>query len=179
MKNTENELITKAIKAIDKNGYQNLSLRKLTQSIGLTTGAFYKHFENKNILYAKVTSEISKEFIDHAKIDNNLPAQEQILQIADYFVKQIKIHPNIMNFLFFNEEAVSALTKDSASYPFLKKIRTLIEQLNLKSGVSKQDFFIQIWSFIQGYAFLIKNGVIDYNPALVQTTLKQLINGES
>ncbi|QGV04137.1 TetR/AcrR family transcriptional regulator [Lactobacillus acetotolerans] len=178
MKNTENKLIIKAIKAIDKNGYQNLSLRKLTQSIGLTTGAFYKHFENKTILFQKVTSEISKEFINHAKIDDSLPAQEQILQIADYFVKQIKIHPNIMNFLFFNEEAVSALTKDSASYPFLKKIRTLIEQLNLKSSVSKQDFFIQIWSFIQGYAFLIKNGVTDYDPALVRTTLKQMMKKE-
>src|SRR5699024_12402343 len=42
---------------IDKYGYEDLSLRRLTGTLGLTTGAFYKHFKNKNDLYEKVRSE--------------------------------------------------------------------------------------------------------------------------
>uniref|UniRef100_UPI00263231EE TetR/AcrR family transcriptional regulator n=1 Tax=uncultured Lactobacillus sp. TaxID=153152 RepID=UPI00263231EE len=47
---TEQDLIEKTVNVIDQNGYQDLSLRKLTKMIGLTTGAFYKHFESKDDL---------------------------------------------------------------------------------------------------------------------------------
>jgi len=39
--NTEQKLIQRTIKLINQQGYQDLSLRKLTQAIGLTTGAFF------------------------------------------------------------------------------------------------------------------------------------------
>lgn len=38
--NTQDKLVGKTITVIDKYGYQNLSLRKLTATLGLTTGAF-------------------------------------------------------------------------------------------------------------------------------------------
>ncbi|MDF7639344.1 TetR/AcrR family transcriptional regulator [Lactobacillus sp. ESL0791] len=177
MENTETELITKTINVIDKQGYQNLSLRKLTSSLGLTTGAFYKHFASKEDLYQKVTSQLSQEFIAQVNLTAPKPAN-QILQIADYFVQQVELHPNIMNFLFFNEAAVAALNSEVSAYPFLAKIRALIADLDVKSGTSKQDFFIQIWSFIQGYAFLIQNGVTHYDKTLVKTTLQELLGGE-
>ncbi|MDE6546272.1 MAG: TetR/AcrR family transcriptional regulator, partial [Lactobacillus sp.] len=37
----EEKIINQTIHLIDTNGYQNLSLRKLTKELGLTTGAFY------------------------------------------------------------------------------------------------------------------------------------------
>ena len=37
---TEEKIINQTIHLIDTNGYQNLSLRKLTKELGLTTGAF-------------------------------------------------------------------------------------------------------------------------------------------
>ena len=52
--NTQDKLVGKTITVIDKYGYQNLSLRKLTATLGLTTGAFYKHFKSKDALYEKV-----------------------------------------------------------------------------------------------------------------------------
>ena len=61
--NTQDKLVGKTITVIDKYGYQNLSLRKLTATLGLTTGAFYKHFKSKDALYEKVAIEL-------ASIDN-------------------------------------------------------------------------------------------------------------
>ncbi|NRO11202.1 hypothetical protein [Lactobacillus helveticus] len=40
--NTEEKIIKETISLIDHQGYQSLSLRKLTNSLGLTTGAFFK-----------------------------------------------------------------------------------------------------------------------------------------
>ena len=51
---TEEKIINQTVHLIDTNGYQNLSLRKLTKELGLTTGAFYRHFKDKNELFQKV-----------------------------------------------------------------------------------------------------------------------------
>lgn len=59
MKHTEDQLILRTTQVIDKNGYRNLSLRK-----HLTTGAFYKHFKDKDNLFKAVAQELSREFIE-------------------------------------------------------------------------------------------------------------------
>jgi hypothetical protein len=37
------------------------------------------------------------------------------------------------------------------------------------------DFFTQVWSFILGYALLIKNGAAVYDRALLTRTLDQML----
>jgi AcrR family transcriptional regulator len=174
MTQTEEQLIERAIQVIDQIGYQNLSLRQLTGALGLTTGAFYKHFRSKDELFQKITVQLSQEFAERIVLNDNL-AENQLLQVADYFVDQMQTHPKTMEFLFFNDQAVDTLKKADQDYPFLSKIKQLVHVINLNSNLSDQDFFIQIWSFIQGYSLLIKNGATTYNPALVKRTLIQMM----
>ena len=176
MKHTKDQLILRAIQVIDKNGYQNLSLRKLTAALNLTTGAFYKHFKDKDDLFKAVAQELSQEFIEAIDFNSSSPT-EQLLQIADYFVNQMQKHPNKMEFLFFNDQSIIALKQKDLTYPFLHKLLQLIEQINTNSNMNSQDFFIQIWSFIQGYTFLIKNKVTAYQPDLVRKTLTEIMKG--
>ncbi|WEV38973.1 TetR/AcrR family transcriptional regulator [Lactobacillus sp. ESL0680] len=176
MKETEKQLVEKAIKVIDQEGFQNLSLRKLTAAIGLTTGAFYKHFNSKDDLFKQATIRLSQEFIAQIDFHSDVP-EKQLLQIADYFIKQVQEHPNTMDFLFFNNNATLAFKNNDHEFPFLTKMLQLTDQITQNSNITSHDFFIQIWSFIQGYSLLIKNGITDYNKQLVQTTLTQLIKG--
>lgn len=176
MKHTKDQLILRAIQVIDKDGYQNLSLRKLTGALNLTTGAFYKHFKDKDDLFKAVTRELSKKFIEAIDFNSSSPT-EQLLQITDYFVNQMKKHPNKMEFLFFNDQSIIALKQKNLTYPFLHKLIQLIDQINTNSNVNNQDFFIQIWSFIQGYTFLIKNKITTYQPDLVRKTLTEIMKG--
>ena len=171
MKHTEDQLILRTTQVIDKNGYRNLSLRK-----HLTTGAFYKHFKDKDNLFKAVAQELSQEFIEAIDFNSSSPT-EQLLQIADYFVNQIQKHPNKMEFLFFNDQSIIALKQKDLTYPFLHKLLQLIEQINTNSNMNSQDFFIQIWSFIQGYTFLIKNKVTTYQPDLVRKTFTEKMKG--
>lgn len=177
MNQTQQQLIQRAIQIIDEQGYQNLSLRKLTGSLGLTTGAFYKHFNDKDDLFKAVIKDLSTEFVEAISFSSSSPTA-QLLQIADYFVKEMQMHPNKMEFLFFNEQSIADLKQKDLSYPFLDKLLQLIDEINIHSNLTKQDFFIQIWSFIQGYSFLIKNNVTAYRPELVNTTLTQMLKGE-
>ncbi|WEV37336.1 TetR/AcrR family transcriptional regulator [Lactobacillus sp. ESL0677] len=177
MKKTEEQLVERAIQVIDQEGFQNLSLRKLTAALGLTTGAFYKHFTSKNDLFNQATIKLSQDFIAQIDFHNDKP-EAQLLQIADYFVNQVQEHPNTMEFLFFNENATAAFKNTANEFPFLVKMRQLTDQITQNNSTTSDDFFIQIWSFIQGYALLIKNGITNYNKQLVQLTLIQMIKGD-
>ena len=52
----------------------------------------------------------------------------------------------------------------------------LVHQIN-SGGITDQQFFTQIWAFIQGYSLLIINGVAEYEPILVEKTLNEMIGG--
>ena len=51
---TRDRMIEKASQLIREYGYQNIPLRKLASLLGVTTGAFYKAFKNKEDLYYQV-----------------------------------------------------------------------------------------------------------------------------
>lgn len=173
-KNTEENLIQKTVNVIDKNGYQDLSLRKLTKMIGLTTGAFYKHFTSKEDLFNIVTVELSEQFINSLHLDPNTPAIDQLEVIANHFIGQTATHPNIMDFLFFNSNtSFMNQNVELNDFPLVKTIALLSREANT-GKVSDQEFFIQVWSFIQGYAQLVKNGITEYDPKLMRKTLISL-----
>ena len=58
---------------------------------------------------------------------------------------------------------------DISGYELIKKL----------SSTDNQDtLFIQIWSFIQGYVYLINNSITQYDDILVKHTLHQLLGGK-
>lgn len=175
---TEEKIIDQTINLIELNGYQNLSLRKLTKNLGLTTGAFYKHFKSKDELFQKVVMKLSKDFIEHVPLNETSSSRQQLLTIAKYICQSTTKHPHEMDFLFYQFSPIK-LYPDAVQYPFLNKIKTLIANLNSSSIIIDQDLFIQLWSFIQGYALLIKNGITCYDEQLVENTLNQFLRGEN
>ena len=44
-----------------KNGYERTNLRELCKGAGITTGAFYRHFEDKEALFAALVDRPSKD----------------------------------------------------------------------------------------------------------------------
>ncbi len=175
--NTENKIIQETISLIDHQGYQSLSLRKLTKSLGLTTGAFYKHFSSKEDLFRQTAQQLSQEFVDSLTVDNKISSETQLLQIADKLYTEFRIHPQRMDFLFFNPAIKYAYSEeDSHQFQLLDKVKGLIKDLSLDSD--QNNLFIQVWSFIQGYTYLINNGITKYDANLVKNTLHRLLDGD-
>lgn len=54
-------------------------------------------------------------------------------------------------------------------------MKVLVNELNPKKNVSNQELFIQIWSFIQGYAALVNNKIVEYDEDLVKRTLDEFL----
>lgn len=172
---TESKLIQRTIKLINQQGYQDLSLRKLTQAIGLTTGAFYKHFKSKDELLKKASKQLSSNFIARLPLRQGQSAKEQLLIIAKYFCVEFVRQPKAMDFLFFSPIVSQAYQAKTSDYPFLNKVKKLITKIKSSNKLSNQQLFLQVWSFIQGYAYLIKNHITNYDAFLVEQTLNKFL----
>ena len=63
----EEKIIKATINFIRTNGYQTVSLRKISQAAGVTTGAFYKRFKNKDVLFYRTAMILSQQFVTKTK----------------------------------------------------------------------------------------------------------------
>lgn len=173
----EEKIIKATINFIRTNGYQTVSLRKISQAAGVTTGAFYKRFKNKDVLFYRTAMILSQQFLTKLSINSELSAFDQILQIAQQFCKEFQEQPQVMDFLFFNPTIIQAYQAANNDFNFLKEVKHLAQQVN-PGILNDQQFFEQLWSFIQGYSLLIKNGVTTYDPQVVKVTLSQMVGGK-
>ena len=172
---TEELLIAGAIAYISKYGYQNLSVRKFTKEINMTTGAFYKHFKDKQELYNTILKILARNFIEKLPDMSNKSSLDQLIELSQYFVSQAEKNPNIITFILFTESNASYVFGSNIDGCTLRaKFLELTKELN-HSQLSDEDFFLQIWSFIQGYLLLVKNGLAKYDAKLVEHTILQLV----
>lgn len=175
LNSTEEKIIAKAISLIQNNDYTTLSLRKIAKMLGMTTGAFYKHFKDKDDLFYRMSIELSRDLAKQLSFDDTDKTTpfEKLVKISEQFCLRFETQPHLMTFLFFNPSLREITYTENNPFDFLNLIKNLISQVN-HSNTTDSDFFIQIWSFIQGYSLLIKNKMTRYDAELIKITLTRL-----
>lgn len=170
---TEQKIIDVTIGMIQQSGYQDISLRKVAISAGLTTGAIYTHFKNKEALFYKTSLQIHDSIKDRFDLDGSQSAFQRLDQVAQTLCQLFQTEPRVMEFIYFNPILVKAYQSHATDFPFIKLTRSLSDQAN-PGTLSDEQFFHQTWSFIQGYGLLIKDGLAKYDANLVSVTIQQL-----
>lgn len=179
---TKADIIALTIREIKENGAASISLRKLLAKLHLTTGSFYKHFDNKDDLFRTVTAILSERISQLTRQATNGNTQKtpliRLVDLGEFIIMQFQQQPNLMTFLFFNH-SIQKLYRNGAidQFPLLIDTRKLIEIIinTYPTNDSEDTLFIKVWAFIQGYAILIQSGVVQYNRNLLLTTAKQMI----
>lgn len=176
MASTKDKIVQATIEWIKTNGYESLSMRKLAAQIGMTTGALYKYFQNKETLFYQVSIKLSQRVAEKLTTDPSAPAEDQLLALADGLCRLSQRQPRMVNFLFFNPSLRNFYQDANHDFQLYNQVMGLVQQVN-QGGITDQQFFIQIWAFIQGYTLLILNGVVKYDQSLVARTLEEMIGG--
>lgn len=180
---TERRILDAAAACIATRGYRELSLRGLAKQLGLTTGAFYRHFANKDALLRAVSETISRRLTDEigqevGTLGVNDP-HEILMTIGLHLLERFNHEPRIMDFLFFNPSVVGIYRQPESgedSFPLLALTRTTLDRIVTDDHLelSVDELFIQVWSFIQGYGILIGNGAAALDENLIRRTLRTL-----
>lgn len=176
MDNTQDKIIQATLEWIQKDDYKKLSMRKLAVKIRMTTGAIYKYFQNKNELFYQVSIVLSRQISEELTIDSKISPKNNLLSLAESFFVLIQKQPKLINFLFFNPSLDEFYQNINHDFEFYDLVMGLVHQVN-QGGITDQQFFTQIWSFIHGYSLLILKKVVDYDPNLVELTLDEMIGG--
>jgi AcrR family transcriptional regulator len=71
-KNTKEKIFDAAIDLFSQNGYERTSVREIASAIGLTEGAFYKHYTNKESILDDVFSYAEKLVFTPLPIEQTL-----------------------------------------------------------------------------------------------------------
>jgi AcrR family transcriptional regulator len=95
---TEAGIYDAALRLIDAEGVEALSMRKLAAELGANPMSLYHHVPNKAALLHGVAGVVSAQFRTVAEED--LPWQERIRQLAKDFRALAHRHPNLMAYSF-------------------------------------------------------------------------------
>lgn len=178
---TDQRILTASIQIIRDKGEEAISLRHLASTVGVTTGAFYKHYANKEQLFLAMTKELSHQISEQARtaLTTVTRPEKKLLSLADILLVQFQTQPNLMNFLFFNPTAQRDFMQSKTNFELLDMTTGLIDEIlkERHSDIDPQNLFIQIWSFIQGYGLLIRNKIVTYDKKLVSITLDNYLGG--
>ncbi|MBA1434778.1 TetR/AcrR family transcriptional regulator [Bombilactobacillus bombi] len=177
--NTKTKIIDLTIQEISQKSWQSFSLRPLLRQLGLTTGAFYKHFKDKDDLFKIVSKQLSHDIYQniYTKIKTAPNSQEALLQLGWSLLTYFQEQPEVMDFLFFNPSVnylYQSNTTEANDFELYNLTQQIIVQLVFNPH-ERDEFFIKIWSFIQGYGFLIKNKIVLPDRNLLKSTLKQFL----
>lgn len=184
---TKMRLIKTTLEEIRKKGYQNVSIREIAKKNQLTAAAVYKHFGSKDDLMLEVLAKTSQKFETY--ITNYLAEKQtkdsyqMVILLGEANIRWNEEEALLAEFLFFSPVATRVLQQyiDDQNSPFLglnhnyQVIANFVQENQLE--IDAQTMFIQLWSFIQGYATLVKNHICPYERKFIEETLDALIRG--
>jgi AcrR family transcriptional regulator len=100
IKSTEQKILEAALDLFFKKGYNATSINEITESVGLTKGALYSHFKNKEELLHRLFQEYKNNFLD-----------ELICSVNEYEGSAVdKLHHAITVYARFGEENLNLVT---------------------------------------------------------------------
>ena len=119
--------------------FKSAPLRKIVAEAGVTTGAFYGYFANKEELFYALTDETAKGFTEIlnsvAEDMNKFPPEEKLFRMCSAYIKRI---PEIVDYLLENRDAmrlIIACSQGTKYEDFFGKLQKYNEDNISKSAV--------------------------------------------
>ena len=158
----------------------------MAQRCGVTHGAPYKHFENKDVYLQVVLEHLSEIFLKYLTkgVDSSLDVRGQLVLMGCNFVAFAQKETNSFEALFikfpFN---YMELTRDSISVnahlPGFEHFKSVVLKLqsNMNISGSEAEILVHIWSFITGLAVLVRSPIGDnFNSNTIEETVSTMLD---
>lgn len=99
---THRHIVEIAYQLFIEKGYHATSMRDISQQVGLTVGAIYNHFPNKEELWKEVffTKHPYREIFNHIKTAPGSSIAEIVRFAANAIIQELGLHPDLLNLMF-------------------------------------------------------------------------------
>jgi AcrR family transcriptional regulator len=178
---SERRLLSETVKAIERHGYTNISLRDIASSAGLTTGSLYRHFPDKEDLLVRVGYVVSEDLARRVIPEDGgcTDVFDALLHVGVELLSLTRTNPNLVDFFFYGPLYAKAAKSGYDGIPpvFLSQLRAIVEQASSQyvNAGDSDLLLIQVWSFIQGYSLLVRHGTVSYDEQSLRITLRDFL----
>jgi len=187
--NLKEALIKESLKMVEEDGLSSITLRGLTDRVGTSRTALYRHYSSKEELLKEVI-QAGFDKLDEdifSSLDKELEVKEKIYMLGKAYIDFAIKNPNLYRMIFghelqeHREESCDINEREDA--PGFHKLVDLIINAQENGILKKEDAFMQatvMWSLLHGLSNLLIDGhvhVLDNIDTLYELSFKTLISG--
>lgn len=97
---TEKKILAAAVDVFASKGYAAATVGEIVERSGLSRGAFYLYFENKNDIFKALVQQAVSDCYDIAPASRDLPLKERIRNSTKAHLEQFARHRGVLRCLF-------------------------------------------------------------------------------
>lgn len=168
---TKEEMIEAAFRLARRDGFDTLTARSLAAELGCSTQPIMYRFpdlaELRKLVYRKA-DEYHTAYLLLAK---------DLLDIGLRYVRFAAEEPNLFRLLFQSGHFDGASLTDMLAAP---EVGEIVHAASLELGLTAEDAlptFEALYVAVHGYASLIANNAMEYDPAAIEATLTAIAGG--
>lgn len=185
---TEQRIRRTALRLLEKEGPEAVTMRRVARSIGITPMAIYHHFATREALLRAVVDSEFGEFLDLVgRMPTAGTAEEQIEHALDAYVEYALSRPQIFDYVFSKpREDARRYPEDfrARHSPTLNSLGDIVAKLMEEGALKKDDIWevtLEIWAHAHGYVALYRAGRFSLTPedfkALVHRSMRRVFHG--
>ncbi len=171
-------LVALALERVRKGGAESFSLREAARDAGVTSGAAYKHFADKDELLSAVAAEALVLLAHRSqKATSSLKGKERLHASAMAYIDFAAAEPRLFRLAFSRFGSDGKTEKDGVPSAFAQ-LRLAVNELQPDPGKpSDPDALALAWAVAHGIASLISDGMWKKNDPRVEAALRLSFKG--
>lgn len=169
-KNLRKDIIEKGIELVGKNGVKELSIRKVAAACGVSHGAPYFHFKNKEELLSAMQQHISNEFSDvlEKTLEKYKEEGDLIKQLGLAYIGFFLENPSFFSFLYLQSDFPIDLstTEEHQGFEPYVIFKQALSSVLINSACPKEkfeDIALALFAIVHGIASLATMKNINYS----------------
>src|SRR5215813_13859651 len=185
---TAERIAEEALKILDKEGEDAVSMRRVAQAVGITPMAIYHHFPNRDALLNFVVDREFEKFLEYIQAPPPRGSVEsRLLSSMDSYISYAFDRPRIFDYVFSQPRPNARRYPDdfrARRSPTLNPIADLVAQAMESEYLNRDDVWeiaLELWAHAHGYVMLYRGGRFHLSEAefraLVRRSLRRLIHG--
>ena len=162
---TKEAMIDGAFRLIKEQGHQALTVRNLASALGCSTQPIMYQFPNLNTLKDLVYQKADAFHSDYILSGSDL------LEIGLRYIRFAEEVPNLFRFLFQSGRFSGSSLEELINAPESAGILSVVCK---EQGLSEEEaaaFFEPLFALVHGYACLIANNAVKYDPDAIKQAL--------
>jgi len=185
---TEQRIARIALRILEKQGPDAVSMRRIAEAAGITPMAIYHYFPNRDALLRSVVDKEFEEFLGFIRRVTPSPSMEtNITHIMDAYLDYAFARPHIFDYVFSNQRPHARRFPDdfrARQSPTLNPLADAVAKWMEEGGLKKDDVWevaLELWAHAHGYVALYRAGRFNLSQEefkkLLHRSMRRLLHG--